>query len=592
MKRLPVGKADFASIRERDYYYVDKTMYLEKLEQIGDYLLFLRPRRFGKSLFSNMMQCYYDINASERFEKLFGGLYVGAHPTPFRNSYLILSYDFSNVSLHQDLIEVQFSFKNHCTSRVRQFLHDYEKLLPPGTASLALVADTPGAQLECLAAAAHNAGRRIYVFIDEYDNFINTILSREQLGSDSYAKLTHEDGFYRSFFTLLKGCTNENNAGVDRIYITGVTPIALNDVTSGFAIATNISRDSWFNEMAGFTTDDVLRMLEYYRQAAGYTDSPDEHLHVMKAWYDNFCFSENAIGNCVFNTDMVLNYVNAYARHGLSPNNLIDTNVLNDFSKMRHLVQLDRDLKQGAANLDDSVLFRLCQVGEVMADIQDVFFLSDLSDPVLFESFLFYLGLLSFDRVEDDRPILRIPNLTVRKQIFGFVNQTMKEIAGFSVDMARLGRLVYDMAYHGRWEPVMRFMAERIREQYSIRDLASREQGLQLLHCVYFGIPQVYDVSHERELAMGYNDLALFPDFHSSANARFSYLLEFKYINAGKEFDSREQELQRKCLDEAAAALRQYRGDSHIPALIGHTTLICIAVVYRGARLLALQIVT
>ncbi len=330
LKRLPYGMTDFATIRCENCFYVDKTEFIPKLEDVR-FALFLRPRRFGKSLFTNMLKAYYDINYADRFDNLFGDLAIGKDPTELHNTYLVLSFNFSTVRSSPE--QAQDSFNNIALEQIGNFIRDYESILP---------ADTRRNVMECgldcaeallkISDICRRAGQKIYLMIDEYDNFANTLASVDQ---DSYQKILHADGFIRYFYNVIKAATTENNAALDRIYITGVSPLCLSDITSGFNIAANLSTDPRFNAMVGFSEDEVRKMLEYYSPALG--DAPDlegKLLPAVKSYYDNYCFSEDSAeeGEHLFNSDMTLYFIDkCISRKGKIPKTLLDPNVRQDY---------------------------------------------------------------------------------------------------------------------------------------------------------------------------------------------------------------------------------------------------------------------
>lgn len=221
-KLIPYGISDFEKIRLGNYYYVDKTEYIRRLEDYN-YVLFLRPRRFGKSLLVNMLKAYYDVNYADKFEALFGSLAIGRKPTDRRNSYLMLSFNFSRVDSNPD--KVQESFNDIALEQIEKFISRYDSILPKDTKSI-----VSGDGLDCSRALSRlntivgETNNKIYITIDEYDNFANTLMSVDQ---SSYNEILHADGLVRLFYNVLKEATTDNSAAIDRIFITGVSPCAL-----------------------------------------------------------------------------------------------------------------------------------------------------------------------------------------------------------------------------------------------------------------------------------------------------------------------------------------------------------------------------
>ena len=315
VRQIPYGVTDFAEIRRKNMYYVDKTMYIPKLEYAGYYLMFLRPRRFGKSLLLSMLSAYYDVKYRDRFDEIFCGLYIHENSSENRNNYLVLSLNFSKVD--SDPKRVNKSFNDYLLERIQDFVKKYNEYLPSDYIAKINNATDSNTAFTYLESAVSYSDYKMYVIIDEYDNFANTMLADSE---DAYRNVTHGDGFFRLFFNNLKACTTGNEASVARILISGVTPLCLSDVTSGYNIGTNLSLDRNFNAMAGFNETEIREMFEYYRDALGnFNHSVDELMQITKPWYDNNCFNENCIGDHMYNSDMTLYFLRAYIQSGELP---------------------------------------------------------------------------------------------------------------------------------------------------------------------------------------------------------------------------------------------------------------------------------
>ncbi|MBQ4622342.1 MAG: AAA family ATPase, partial [Bacteroidaceae bacterium] len=274
-KRIPYGMSNFASVRERDCYFVDKTVFIPELEKANSFFFFIRPRRFGKSLTLSMLKHYYDINRADKFDKLFGGLYIGEHPTEERNSYLIISLNFSVID--GTLGNYKKSMDAHCGIHFESFCDVYSHLLPEGILERLKSKDGAVEQLQLLIDECAKVGRKIYLFIDEYDHFTNDILADPARLKD-YESETHGEGYFRNFFNTVKAGTD---SAIERCFVTGVSPVTMDDVTSGFNIGTNYSLSPEFNGLMGFTEEDVRQMLDYYRTTCEFHHTTDELIEGM-----------------------------------------------------------------------------------------------------------------------------------------------------------------------------------------------------------------------------------------------------------------------------------------------------------------------
>ena len=303
-KLIPYGMMNFVAIREDNYYYVDKTRFIEKIERANRFFFFIRPRRFGKTLTMSMLHHYYDINAADKFEQLYGDLYIGQHPTPNHNKYLIICLNFA--AINADLGNYRSALDAHCRLEFTQVCKRYTHLLPPNAVEDLLKEEGAVMQLDYLCKICSDANQKIYLFIDEYDHFTNNILT-DAARLDEYRSETHGAGYLRTFFNIIKSGTYSS---IERVFITGVSPVTLDDLTSGFNIGTNYSLSYGFNEMVGFTEQEVREMLTYYSQQYGFSHSVDELIEVMKPYYDNYCFAEEAYGETtMYNSNMVLSFL-------------------------------------------------------------------------------------------------------------------------------------------------------------------------------------------------------------------------------------------------------------------------------------------
>ena len=402
-KRIPYGVSDFIDIIERNQYYVDKTMYIPKLEDEPDALFFIRPRRFGKSLFISMLRAYYDIKRKDKFDKLFGNLWIGSHPTENQGKYQVLFLDFSKIG--GTIEQLEENFNAYCNECIDSFMETYQEYYPARVVENVLNAKTAARKLNAIGIAAEKMNLPLYLIVDEYDNFTNVVLNEQ--GEEVYTALTHASGFYREIFKVFKGMFS-------KIFMTGVSPVTLDDLTSGFNIGWHISTKPAFNQMLGFSTEDVRGLFTYYKENGEIRPDSDVEAIIkeMKPWYDNYCFSKSALKtqSKVFNSDMVFYYLRNYRETGEGPENMMDPNTKTDYGKMKKLLQLDK--------LDGDrkgVLRTIIENGEIIGNIEESFPAKLLVRPQIFISLLFYYGMLTIKGTRGDQLVLGIPNNNVRK---------------------------------------------------------------------------------------------------------------------------------------------------------------------------------
>ena len=561
VKRLPYGINDFEAIIEQNQYYVDKTMYLPLLENQPSNIFFIRPRRFGKSIFLSMLHAYYDCSKKEKFQALFGDLWVGKHPTPLQGKYQILHLDFSYVGGSIEKLEENFNM--YLRVKLDGFMRVYQEFYLADFKEKFFKSDSAAEKLALLQDETATKGIPLYLIIDEYDNFTNTVLNEQ--GENVYWAITHADGFYRDVFKKFKGM-------FERIFSTGVSPVTLDDVTSGFNIGWHISTKPEFNQMLGFSQEEVRKMFAYYKEVGGIPATSDIEAMIdeMKPWYDNYCFSEDALRtqSKVFNCDMVIYYLRNYMDRGEAPKEMIDPNTNTDYNKMKKLLQLDK--------LDGDrkgVIRTIAETGQIVAPLTETFSAYSLTDPQIFTSLLFYYGMLTIKGTRGDKMILGIPNNNVRKQYYGYLKDLYEEKA--YVDTNQLTDYYYDMAYEGRWREGLQFMADAYSKVSSVRDGIESERNLQGFFMAYLNLNNYYYTAPELELNHGYCDFFLLPNLTHYAT-KHSYILELKVLSK-KDYEAKPEDGKLSKAEvqwqEAEEQIKRYAVAPRVEALRQGTTL-------------------
>ena len=568
-KKIPYGLTDYLRIVTEDYYYVDKTRYIEDLEKTAAFLFLIRPRRFGKSLFLNMLYCYYDVRYADKFDELFGNQYIGKHPTSEQGKYLVLYFNFSAVRGTGEALEENFNM--YAKIQMEAFADQYASYFEPGFSQGIRELKSAASQLNYIGKRAGMLGLSIYLLIDEYDNFTNTILSSE--GNNVYRALTHDSGFYRGFFNIVKAITTGPEAPVKRMFITGVSPVTLDDVTSGFNIGTNITTDEQFNSMVGFSESELQEMLSYYESEGMLVNSKEELVRLMKPWYDNYCFAWECIGQTMYNSDMVLYFLNNYLLKKRAPSDMLDRNIRTDYSKLRHFIRIDKMQEEGR-----SVITRLIDTGEVNGNvIKESFPAENLADPGNFVSLLYYFGLLTYDRIEYGETIMKVPNLAVREQIYGYLVEAMKERDSIVFPFMELSDRMRRMAYFGEWEAALGFFADQVDKKAVLRDAIYQESTIKTLMLAYMGLTDYFIIWPEFEAGRGFSDLYLMPNLANYPDMQYSYLIELKFLKRDDTTTKVESLMQ-----EAETQLHKYASDERVKSSTGNTRLRLLAAVYRG----------
>ena len=534
------GVADYAQLRKSNAWFVDRTAKLRDLE-VTRYAVFLRPRRFGKSLLLSILEAYYDVAYADRFEQLFAGTAIGADPTEERNRYLVLYFNFSAVS--KDVRQVERSFEKYSADRFDAFAEKYAKRLPAGLSEKILSSSSAADKMSALFAGMKGVEPGIYCLIDEYDNFTNTILAES--GEAAYNALCHGDGFFKQFFTELKALTTSLDAPLKRLFVTGVSPVTMDDVTSGFNIGTNISLRPQFADFTGFRHDDVRAMADYYAPRCGF--DADKAYDTALTWYDDYRFG-SAVAPPLANTTLVLYFFEQLVNAKMWPDDMVDENLRTDYAKIRHLVTMDRRL-----NGNFHVLENLLTGGALEEPIAKSFQANEISKKENFTSLLYWLGITT------------ITGEKFGTTVFGVPNETLKELAAKMIpaaysDIHKIDERVYDInnglcdfAEKGEWRGFIGILSGIVKENFAVRDAVEGEKVVQsTLVALLTAAKGPYLVSHEREAGGGFYDIALAPRLDRWPDIAHAALIEMKYVKAGDPAPTPEQlaDIKAKAIDQ------------------------------------------
>ena len=554
MKYIPRGIGDFFSLKNENYYYVDKTNYIEVLEETRlKYIFFLRPRRFGKTLLISTLANYYDVNKKDTFDKIFNETYIKDNPTPLKNSYYILRFDFSKIGTSESLEKIERAFNKSIYNSIEKFYSDYKDVIANDSEFLnAYTAlDSAFSLIDVFCTKMSNRNLKLYVLIDEYDNFANNLLMDK--GEEDYLSITHGTGFFRSFFTAIKAGTS---SCIDRFFITGVSQLVLSDVTSGMNIGSNISFRNDFNSMTGFNDKDVEEILEYYISFDKIKREDKEEIKkIFKAYYNNYCFSEN-FEERVHNPNMVLYFLDAYMSRKRIPSELIESSFATDYRKLEYLVIKN---KQISDNFD--ILQEVMTNGEVASELVESFPIREIENSSEFVSLLYYLGLLT---VKERAGLVKykfcIPNLAIKKIVYGYMTRALNEV--FEVKNSFIYELqnAFDkMAINGEWEKALNLCIESYYNKTSVRDTNGKELALKMFVLAYLSFDAYHVAQSEPELNRGYADIYLKSSILGEAYTKYEYLFEFKYIKSeDTENEERLQKTINEKLEMAKAQLKKY----------------------------------
>ena len=505
MKKIPYGISDFKRLKTENFYFVDKTHYIEKLENFpSSFMMFLRPRRFGKSLFVAILEAYYDIYFKDEFEAIFKDTYILNHKTKEASSYMVLRFDFSIV----DIYDVEETFRYILKLTLKSFVRRY-------SLNIKFKDENPISMFADIFDYVKEHNINLYVMIDEYDNFANRLFLNSQ--EDYLNIVTKKTAPFKQFFTTLKAGATGNNAPIKRMFITGVTPMTMYDVTSGFNIGDNISLHPTFHNMVGFNQSELEKILE------DYNISDKVSVEMLQEWYDHYNFSEDS-SERLYNTDMILYFVNRFLPLHKPPREMIDINVRSDYSKLRSIIYTNKKLNGNFKTMQTLIGGEHITISNLVQDFSAL----NLTKEENFKSLLFYLGLVTIQ----DRKLqlsLKIPNETVKRIDIDFLKDALELEKAFVLNTDKLGDLLAEFALHGDIE-VFKYLATQIKENTGIRDYIYSEQTVKSMYLAYLSLTPYYIVKSEEELNKGFADILLKPLNHY---VEYVGLVEFKYIKRG-----------------------------------------------------------
>ena len=533
MKKLPYGISDYERLVEDGYYYIDKTMYIEKLENLAEpYIMFLRPRKFGKTLFTSTLENYYDILKEEKFEKLYGETYIGKNPTKLKNSYYILRFNFSGIDTTNEESTIK-GFKEKVMSSIKMFIEKYELdfYINPK--------DEPENILNNLIKAFNiqKADKKIYVIIDEYDHFANELLGFK---TDHFKNLVSKNGKVRKWYEILKEGTE---SVVDRIFITGVAPITLDSLTSGFNISSDKTQDRELNEMMGFTAKELRKLMQEHNISE---EKQEEILPIMRQNYDGYKFSLYGKEK-IYNSNMCLYFLNYYIKYSELPEQMIDVNIASDYNKIGNMLSLCKN--ENRINIIEKTV-----LGEELPTKITQKFNPEISfgEKELL-SMLYYLGYLTIVGEKLGRVELKVPNQVMKEIYAEYFLELIEREAELKIEENEYDKILQEIALEGKMDTFVKTV-ERYLKNLSNRDYERfNEKYVKLLFYSIAMNFDIYDVKSEMEIERGYSDLILSPREEQKGKGYYSIIIEFKYLKKEEEKklkdmqESAKEQLERYC---------------------------------------------
>jgi hypothetical protein len=560
VKKIPYGISNFQVLREKNYIYVDKTKYIEILENEAPYQFFVRPRRFGKSLFLSMLENYYDILKKDIFQSLFGDLYIGQNPTPERNLYMVLPLSFAGLVTSEGKDRFIKSFDDNIIAAVRDFLKKYSYILGDDNMPEGIT----GAEMAIrhVIYETARADRKLFILIDEYDNFANDLIGSGD--RELYYELLSSEGYVRSFFKTIKDGTTKS---VSRIFMTGVSPIMLDDLTSGFNITKNLTMYPNLNEMLGFT----LHELETIISEIGLDSKLDKQtlLDDLELYYNGYLFSEDAKQR-LYNTNMVLYFLDYLSRFQKYPKNILDLNIRTDYKKIESL----------AFNFEDQALIqKLIVESNVETDLTERFNLEYMySNKQNLMSILYYIGMLTIEKAVPGKYIMKIPNYAIRTIYWDYFLDKLVQNKEIKEANSNLTSAIDEMAVEGKIRLFQAYI-KRVLAMLSNRDLMGfDERYIKIILMTLFHQNGYYIVNSEYEVEHGYVDIYLSKNRAYADYIKYEWIIELKYIKENER--NKYEEVKTKAMEQ----LKRYAASDKIKHRIDPNRLKKLLIIIIGKK--------
>ncbi len=565
--KFPYGNADFHDVITSGYFYVDRTGYISVIEDFGKTLLFLRPRRFGKSLLLSMLENYYDIAKADDFERLFGHLAVGQQPTPRHNQYFVMKWNFSTIVTHGTVTEIRQALYDHLNGCMEEFKARYRDALDY---EIKLDEDNALRSLQSLLVAVRMSRHKLYLLIDEYDNFANEVLMAGFSDSQQrYENLVKGEGLLKTLFKAVKDGTE--GRGIDRVFITGVSPVVMSDITSGFNIAEDIYLLPTFNDLCGFWEHEIAEAIHQIVEACNAPPeqapaSAAEALDMMRKFYDGYSFTYDE-SNTLYNPTMALYFLKAFQRDCQYPRRILDTNLAMDRGKIAYVASLPQGKLVVSSALDKQQPLAIPALSDRFG-VKEV--LQETHDSTFMVSLLYYFGVLTLTGQHDvyGDLYLTIPNLVIRRLYVERIKEALLPEAQSRDQALQVARALYQ---RGDMQPLCEFMMQTYLKVFDNRDYRwTNELTIKTLFLTLLFNDTFYIMDSEPALQRDYADLVMIVRPDMRQYELLDILIEFKYVALGQNTLTGEQvralsEDELRALPAVQAALAEAR-----PKLAGY----------------------
>ena len=537
--KIPYGMSNFERMRTKNYVYVDKTKWITHLEKL-DTVVHLRPRRFGKSLFVSMLANYYDVNATDQFDRLFKGLYIHKNPTPNKNSYYILRFNFSGIAT-KDADTVLEGFQVKVKQGLEKFISDYKlNIQVDDSRSPAIMLGNMLSAFEKL-----ELKDKVYILIDEYDHFTNAVLTH--VGLQGLMDLVHRGGMVRSFYEVIKEKTE--TGVIERFFATGVMSVSLDSMTSGFNIAKNITTRDDFTDMMGFTVDEVKQLLKDVGLTAV---EQNEVYEILKLNYNGYLFSKERQVK-MFNSTLIMYYLEYYLPRRAHPGSLVDPNLNQKGVTIRNLV----NLKNSEANYE--VVEEIVKNGTTTGMLSDFIDIDERYDKNDFMTLMFNIGLLTIKETKMNT-VFEIPNKIIEFVFLDYLRGMLEKKQGYMIDVRDQEKALFELGEDGKIDEITRQVSDFL-QHLSVRDhIDFDEKYIKVIYKTMLSMNEQYFIYDEFPAKQGFTDLILLKT--PMSYAQYEYAIELKHLKKSETTAARIE----KELNDGIHQINAYMTDKRLQA--------------------------
>jgi hypothetical protein len=524
MLKFPYSVCDFYKLITNNYFYADRTNHIRLIEEAGEQLLFLRPRRFGKTLLLSMLENYYDVAKADEFERLFGHLAIGQNPTPKHNQYFVMTWDFSVVSSHGEIEQVHQALHEHLNNAISNFATRYKDLLPY---SISINSHNAISSFESALTAIGQSEYRLYLLIDEYDNFANEMMmGSQELSKSRYDTLLSGEGLLKTVFKTVKSASA--GRGLDRVFISGISPVVLSDITSGYNVAEDIYLLREFNDLCGFKYQEVASVLaQVVKDCDLPPEKADDALTMMHTFYDGYCFSDRT-DELIYNPTLALYFLKVFQRDCQYPRKMLDGNLGMDKEKITYISQLPGGEEVIMNALHEKPPLAVWELASRFG-VEDMLYAT--KDTTFMVSLLYYFGVLTLaaQKSEIGELVLKIPNLVVRKLYVERIRDMFLPVLADQKESQQAAKILYQT---GDMQPLCKFLERSYFKVFDNRDYSwADELTIKTAFLTVLFNDALYVMDSEVELDRTYADLVMIVRPQMRRYPLKDILIEFKYVS-------------------------------------------------------------